>query len=484
MIEEFVIKELYGNQNVSINFKNNIKIVIGENGSGKTTILNILYYILTKKYSKLLDINFNSISIKFSNNEEFLINKYHLLQFINYSKDVKNDIIFKNEIINEDLKYEYVEKLHKFLNDNYTAYIDFFLFDEIQKNEQFDGFVNNFIFEKFVNLKEEEKKISKEKINEIDTSITNNHPRTKIKKEYFYNLSFESQINILRLEKEIKELNLTILYFPTYRRIEENIKNIESLNYKNEHELINNDTLIHFGMEDVEKRINKLKQEISDKTNSGFNEISGELLSKLFNGIDEIEDKDLDEIDEKALKLVLSRIGTNLSSIDKNNILKLIQDKNELKTRKELTFYILQLIELHKKVQHLDEKIINFEKICNKYLFNKKIKYDANKLEVKVVKENFTKDKIEFSNLSSGEKQLISIFSRIYLENNENLFVIFDEPELSLSIDWQKKLLPDIVSSGKCKFLLAVTHSPFIFKNDLEIYASSLNSYISDDIPF
>jgi len=43
---------------------------------------------------------------------------------------------------------------------------------------------------------------------------------------------------------------------------------------------------------------------------------------------------------------------------------------------------------------------------------------------------------------------------------------------------WQKQLLPDIINSKKCDFLLAVTHSPFIFDNELDMYAVGLNEYI------
>ena len=53
--------------------------------------------------------------------------------------------------------------------------------------------------------------------------------------------------------------------------------------------------------------------------------------------------------------------------------------------------------------------------------------------------------------------------------------ILFDEPELSLSMRWQKRLLPDIVNSGRCVFLLAATHSPFIFENNLREYAVALS---------
>jgi predicted ATP-binding protein involved in virulence len=83
--------------------------------------------------------------------------------------------------------------------------------------------------------------------------------------------------------------------------------------------------------------------------------------------------------------------------------------------------------------------------------------------------------------LSSGEKQIISIFSRLYLEDSSPVAILFDEPELSLSMEWQRKLLQDIVDSDKCIFLLAATHSPFIFDNDLDQFASLLDIRYRED---
>ena len=68
-----------------------------------------------------------------------------------------------------------------------------------------------------------------------------------------------------------------------------------------------------------------------------------------------------------------------------------------------------------------------------------------------------------------------SKFSKIYLNTDKKFIVLFDEPELSLSIFWQMNLLPDIVDSGKCKLLLAVTHSPFIYDNALKHNTKNLS---------
>ena len=101
------------------------------------------------------------------------------------------------------------------------------------------------------------------------------------------------------------------------------------------------------------------------------------------------------------------------------------------------------------------------------------MKYDKFLLTLNIYDD--INEKIEFEMLSSGEKQLISIFSKVYLECVSPCIFIIDEPELSLSIEWQKNFLIDIYASGKVDLLIATTHSPFIFDNDFFDYAVAIN---------
>ncbi|MCB0699118.1 MAG: ATP-binding protein [Chitinophagaceae bacterium] len=109
---------------------------------------------------------------------------------------------------------------------------------------------------------------------------------------------------------------------------------------------------------------------------------------------------------------------------------------------------------------------------------NKKVYYNESKVAISIHDE-FSDKEILLKNLSSGEKQIISIFAKIILDSSKNVIVLFDEPELSLSLQWQTKLLPDIIRTGKCDYLLAVTHSPFVFENELDNYASDMINFIS-----
>ena len=184
-------------------------------------------------------------------------------------------------------------------------------------------------------------------------------------------------------------------------------------------------------------------------------------------------------MDVQAGKIILDRVGNSLSTTDKDNIKGLLESKESLKEKKELVYFISKLIGIYNEHKHLDDNLNTFKDICNRYLADKEFRYDESSIDLDIYRIN-TKERVELNKLSSGEKQIISILTKIYLEKSNNLIILFDEPELSLSLPWQKLLLPDIMNSKKCKFLLAVTHSPFIFDNELEKYAIGINIYMDD----
>ena len=75
IIKSFTIKGLFGTTDLTIPFEGNAKILIGENGLGKTQVLNMLYYTLTKKIEKLIEFAFSSIIIEFGNGDKVQINR-------------------------------------------------------------------------------------------------------------------------------------------------------------------------------------------------------------------------------------------------------------------------------------------------------------------------------------------------------------------------------------------------------------------------
>ena len=73
------------------------------------------------------------------------------------------------------------------------------------------------------------------------------------------------------------------------------------------------------------------------------------------------------------------------------------------------------------------------------------------------------KDMLQFNQFSSGEKRLITLFlSLIFIK--ANTFLI-DEPELSLSLNYQSKIVKDMLDTVGSNTIILATHAPFIFND-------------------
>jgi predicted ATPase len=64
--------------------------------------------------------------------------------------------------------------------------------------------------------------------------------------------------------------------------------------------------------------------------------------------------------------------------------------------------------------------------------------------------------------LSSGEKQLLILLSEVLLQKQTPSIFITDEPELSLHVSWQEKLVSSLRSLNSQAQIIAATHSPDI----------------------
>jgi predicted ATPase len=62
--------------------------------------------------------------------------------------------------------------------------------------------------------------------------------------------------------------------------------------------------------------------------------------------------------------------------------------------------------------------------------------------------------------LSSGEKQLIIILLTVLIQDNKPSILFMDEPETSLHIEWQKKIIQYIRELNPNVQVIMATHSP------------------------
>ena len=441
-LKSFAINGLFGFKDVAIPFDKEAVILIAENGSGKTTILNTLYYSISCKFDKLSTVEFESVVLEFTSGASVEIKKTDLNSW--YDSDIF-DVLRRYLPIREiDMWQREIRKSSSSESERRR------IFELLIDTGRIPSKYLSSLREELDLIRGDQKKIEqKNKIDTIRSTIQEN-------------------------------LNESVLYFPTYRRIEEDLKN---LGYEDERfERLSlgegEGKLIQFGMNDVIERLEEIKTTIKNSALNLFSKVTGEILTQFVEGI-AITQEMRDSIQPETLNIVLSRVSeNNISKSDRSEIEKLVSSK-EINSAKyeQLVYFLSKLVGLYEQQKEKDDSINQFARICNEYLNKKRIVYDEAKVEISIIQTR-NNNPIDIKNLSSGEKQIISLFSRIYLESSGDFILLFDEPELSLSIEWQKLLLPDILKSGKCKLLLAATHSPFIFDNELDLNANDLDTFV------
>ena len=67
--------------------------------------------------------------------------------------------------------------------------------------------------------------------------------------------------------------------------------------------------------------------------------------------------------------------------------------------------------------------------------------------------------------LSSGEKQMLAILLTVLVEDQQPYVLFMDEPEVSLHIEWQKRLIDLIVELNPNVQIILTTHSPAVIMN-------------------
>lgn len=77
-------------------------------------------------------------------------------------------------------------------------------------------------------------------------------------------------------------------------------------------------------------------------------------------------------------------------------------------------------------------------------------------------------EKIQLDQLSSGEKQILLILTTVFLQEEKPNILLMDEPEISLHINWQDRLIELIRKLNPNCQLILTTHSPNIFANGWE----------------
>jgi len=114
---------------------------------------------------------------------------------------------------------------------------------------------------------------------------------------------------------------------------------------------------------------------------------------------------------------------------------------------------------MKKDQEEIEKPFDDFRGIVNRLFKRKSIELNPrNELTAKLADG----DPIDLRDLSSGEKQLIIILGEALLQHGAPSIYLADEPELSLHVAWQEKLVSSIRELNSGAQLVFATHSPDI----------------------
>ena len=133
----------------------------------------------------------------------------------------------------------------------------------------------------------------------------------------------------------------------------------------------------------------------------------------------------------------------------------------DMKTGPSMMYYRMSMIDASAEKQaEMKARIEDFRSVING-LFQeteKHIEIEGNKFNI-VSKGQI----LPIDALSSGEKQILLIMLRVFLLEGKESYVLLDEPENSLDISWQYKLIDTLTKLNPNAQFFIATHSPSIF---------------------
>ncbi len=106
-VTKFQVIGLNNYRDFEIDFNNSCKILVGENGLGKTSIMNVFYYVLSREWTILDKVQFDFIELQIGNYIiEFSQSELRMyvgwkLEFDGY---IDNEALVKFESINSQLE--------------------------------------------------------------------------------------------------------------------------------------------------------------------------------------------------------------------------------------------------------------------------------------------------------------------------------------------------------------------------------------------
>lgn len=414
-ISSFSVSNLWGGKNYPLTFHDDVNVIIGPNASGKTTLINILFDSLSGNFPRLCRTDFSEVVIKL---RAFEGKGKETLRLVRSEKELSIHIgnekhsVPMEPFIEFGNEFDFSNMRSEFLHRKRLTRLH--AFDIQQRLGQLVPAVWLPVSRRLPIAEEEA----------LEQVRHNRKPLESVD-ECLAGLTASLQQYRLGLNAELSELR---------RDFQRHA--LENILYDKQHDksLFNPKSIV--------------PQSKDDK----------KALLKAFNDVG-LDDTTMEaRIDEHFT--AANEASIKLKNFDKQRgidieTLLIIPLMNRTRT----------IVGYAQKLEDQREKLFSalhlFESTVNSFLNEKSIEV-SDRGELKILPQGKNAYPIEWRHLSSGEKQILILLTQALLSEKSPAVYVADEPELSLHVDWQEKLLKALTQlAGRCQFIVA-THSPDI----------------------
>ncbi|MFC9709277.1 AAA family ATPase [Paenibacillus sp. NPDC056933] len=432
-LNKISVENLFGvfNHEIPINNERGTTIIIGENGLGKTVILEILESFFNSKFYYFNSVTFDKVLFEFIDNVVWTITKeFHEETNENYISVNTNAIESRSSFLIQTSDFNPQNLVRQ--ARNLGSMLGMRRLANTRWEDRRTGYIYN-----------------AEELIERYAHLTTGY-------------NFESQLEQNAPEwftTRFNELNVTLI--ETQRLLE--IDHFENAPIE---------TVKKYSGELLElmKRNLTKSTELSSKLDRTYpNRLIKELGERKKNISDEMLNEKLNQLEEK--RKLMDRVG--LTETEKDSTLLKIDNPEEV-VKDVLMLYIKDSFEKLSIYDEISVKIELLLKIINERFKHKRMyvnKENGFSFKSTVIKKEGDFQEIPIEKLSSGEKNELILFYKLIFKTDSNSLILIDEPEISLHISWQNKFISDLYEIHKLNKLdiLIATHSPDIISNNWDL---------------
>jgi predicted ATP-binding protein involved in virulence len=429
--------------NIDLNQAEDLTILTGPNGYGKTTVLNILYNLFNERFFYFQKLVFSELTLLFDDQSTLNIKK----TIVADKKTEAAKIIIEDRAV----RSSYSCNVSLSLYDKTNKRIGTFEYTGAQSErirtqiERYIPFIHRISPEEWIDERNNRILRFDELLNEfsekVPLNVQNNFKNNELNDEALRKVFDTLKVYLIKEQRLIKQSNFR-------NRITE--REVSFVN-----------TIQEYAQE-LSVLIKNKQVESLQKTQQLDSSFPRRLLDS---DIITLSKEDFTERfeDLKNKYEQLQRFGLITNSLDVPSY-----DENE-ENAKVLSVYLSDSEEKTAVFDNLLDKIGLFTNILNQKRFAFK--------SIQIDKDNgfifkTDKDKIlSLPDLSSGEQHEVILLYELLFKVEPDTLVLIDEPEISLHVSWQQEFINDLIKIAKMqkiRFIVA-THSPTIINNQYDI---------------